>query len=257
MTDITFDGVSLLAAVPQAVVTAIKRGLLGDRRDTWTDVPGRAGSWLFPEQPGDRTITLGLSLRSARRAALAALATWADTSTAAALVIGDEPDRYWLAKLSNPGDPVEVIDWAKVSLEFRAGPYALATAVSTATWTATDGTPHTLTLPDDVEAYPVFEVTAATATASFTLTVGATTLVYGTAQTAGATVTVSSVAYMVTTGPNADTDLVGYFDTADVSMAAVSGDFPVLAPGANSVTIDTPAGQSATVTVTWRRRYRG
>lgn len=264
MTDVTLAGVALSAVVPEAIVLKVSRGLLGERRDTWQEVPGRAGSWMYPEEPGDRTIAITINIEgadyAARRAAVNALAAWADSVDLVPLAIDDEPDRYWDAKLTGPADPAEWLLAADIDLEFRVGPYAWAAslAASTDTWTAADGVPHTLTLPDEVKAQPVLQITAGGAPIpSFTLTVNGEALTYGAALAAGASLTVNGIAYMVTTGANADTTLIGYFNPANVSMATVDGEFPVLVPGANTITLDTPAGQSATITAAWRRRYRG
>lgn len=264
MTDVTVAGVALSTAVPDALVLQVTRGLLGARRDTWQEVPGRAGSWMYPEEPGDRTITITVNIVSAgyaaRRAACNALAAWADSAYLVPLTVDDEPDRYWDAKLTGPAAPEEWLLAADIELAFRVGPYAWAAslAASTDTWTAADGVPHTLTLPDEVKAQPVLQITAGGAPIpSFTLIVNGQALTYGAALAAGAQLTVNGIAYMVTTGANADTTLIGYFNPANVSMATVDGVFPVLAPGANTITLDTPAGQSATITAAWRRRYRG
>jgi predicted phage tail component-like protein len=262
MTDVTYAGVALSAAVPEALVTRVRRGLLGTRRDTYQEVPGRAGSWLFPEQPGDRTVSVSVHLLganfAARRAAVINLADWADAPASAPLVVDDEPDRYWDAKLTGPGDPNEWLETAAADLDFRAGPYAWGTTVSAETWTATDAVGHVWIVPDEVDALPVVEITAgASSIPSFILTTNGDALTYGTALAAGAKVTISSVAYMVTTGADPDPTLVGYFNPATVAMGAVAGTFPVLVPGSNTVTLDTPAGQGAAVAVRWRRRYRG
>jgi predicted phage tail component-like protein len=262
MTDVTFNGVALSTAVPTALVLGVTRGLLGARRDTWQEVPGRAGAWVYPEKPGDRSIAIPVNIAAAgyaaRRAAVNALAAWADSPGLAPLIIDDEPDRYWDAKLTGPADPAEWLLTADAELAFRVGPYSWALDPSTDTWSAADGAPHTVTLPDEVEAQPVLELTAGgAAIPSFTLTVNGNVFQYGTNLGAGAQLTINGIAYMVTTGANIDTALVGAFDPADVSMATVDGVFPLLAPGANTVTLDTPAGQGASITATWRRRYRG
>lgn len=264
MTDVTFKGAALSAAVPEALVLKVGRGLLGNRRDTWQEVPGRAGSWMYAEKPGDRTISLPLNIEGSdypdRRDAVNRLAAWADSPGLAPLIIDDEPDRYWDAKLTGNPDPEEWLLTADIELAYRVGPYAWATslAASTETWTATDNVAHVLTLPDEVEAQPILELTAGVADIpSFTLTVNGAALTYGTNLAAGAKLTINGIGYMVTTGANADTTVAGYFNPANVSMATVAGTFPLLLPGANSITLDTPAGQTATITATWRRRYRG
>lgn len=266
MTDATFAGTALSTAVPEALITKVTRTLLGSVRDTYVEVPGYDGSWVFPERPGDRRVVIALHLLGeastypidqtgfeARRAAVRALANWVASSDTAALVIDDEDDRYWVAKLASAPDPDEWLHTATIELEFRVGPYALDNDPSTETWTATPDDPHAFTVPDDLDARPVIEVTPSGALSDgFTITVNGTPLVYGTAVGGSDTITLNSISYTVNTGANEDTDLVGYFDPDTLSMADLNGDFGVLTPGDNEVTID----GAADVAVTWRRRYR-
>lgn len=261
MTTASFNGVELADAVPEALVVAVKRSLVGARRTVFEDVPGVAGSWIFGDRPGDRKTVLSIHVLAddyeTRRDAVRRLATWADSEQAAALVIDDEADRYETAILATAPDPEEWLNYATVDLEFRTGPYALAASTSSTTWTATSGAAHTVTVPDDVEVYPIFTLTAGGAgVSSLSLDVNGKTLTYGTSIAASGKITVSSLAFMVTTGANADTACVGTFVPAAASMSAVDGSFPVLESGANSVTVTTSNASSMTVEALWRRRYR-
>lgn len=267
MTEVTLDDVALSDAVPGVIVKRVTRQLLGDRRDVFELVPGRAGSWRFGEQAGDRLITLQLALvgesstypieesgLEARRAACRALADWADHAQPVTLVADDEPDRYWMATVSSAPTPDEWLIRATVDLVFRVGPYALALELSTHDEALTNGALATFSIPDNVNAYPVVEITAGDAMASgFTLNVNGLELVYGAAVAPGDVLTVSSLSYTVSTGANTDTELEGSFVTADLSMGDVDGDFPILVPGSNGIEI---VGGDADVSISWRRRYR-
>lgn len=258
MTEITYDDVDLSEVVPEAIVQKITRSLLGSVRDAYQEISGRAGSWLFAEQPGDRTLTIALALvadnNADRRAAVRALAAWADKPTAAPLIVDDEAGWYWLAKLAESPDPDEWLEAAELELVFRTGPYGLAIDPSSDSWAATNNVDHTLTIDDEVPAFPIITITAGAAMASgFTLRVNGVDLIYGTAVANGAKVTVSSIAYAVTTGDNDDTELTGTFDPDLLSMAAVDGDFPILQPGDNTVRV---IGANSTLDVLWRPRFR-
>lgn len=267
MTDVTLDGVALSSAVPEAIVKRVRRQLLGDPRDVYELVPGRAGSWLFGEQPGDRIITVELALvgdnavyplegtaLEARRVACRSLAAWAESPRSVELVVDDESDRYWLSKLSSTPTPDEWLARALIDLDFRSSPYAYAVTLSTQAESLTDGIPASFSTPDEVNAYPVIELVAgASMPSGFTLTVNGLVLTYGTAVAIGDVLTISSLTYTVSAGPNTDTDLDGVFVAADLAMADVDGDFPILIPGSNTITV---AGGASTVTITWRRRYQ-
>lgn len=271
MTDITLDDVALSTAVPAALVQKVTRSLVGAVRDVYQDFPGRSGSWAFPEKPGDSSIKIDVVLVGEeqdgtapetaienRRSSVRALAEWASSIGRVPLVVDDEPDRYWEAKLAEAPDPDEWLTKATVPLEFRAGPYALGLELSDETWTAEDDVDHVLTIPDAVEAFPVLELEATDGDLpdGVIVTVNGVELVYAAPIPAGDFITISSVSYTVSTGPNGDADLSGDFDPDLLSMALVAGDWPILQPGNNTVRIVT-GGPDVDVVVSWRRRFRG
>lgn len=257
MTDVNYNAVDLTDAVPGALVLNVHRPLLGERRDIRELVPGRAGSWRFGEQAGDRIITIDLNIEGLspgdRHHSMRLLADWVDVGEAK-LIIDDELDLYWLAVIETVPTPEEWINNADVSIDFRVGPYVHASSLSTDALSLTDGDASSLELDDTVDVYPVIEVTAGeTMATGFTLTVNGLVLVYGDPVASGDVLTVSALTYTVSTGVNTDTALDGVFVAADLSMGSVDGDFPILIPGVNSITVD---GGDADVAITWRRRYR-
>lgn len=266
--DITLNEIPLLGdsgdlgILPvEAIVANVVRGFLGAIRDVVEEVPGRAGSWTFEEKAGDRSITvviiLGTDSATERRQAIEALADWADLDTPAPLIISDEADRYWDAKLAGMSDPEEVVLTATVELIFRVGPYAKALELSEllAPLELVDAVGDDFDIDDTVNAYPVVEVTAGAGglPAGFAMSINGLNIVYGTPVAAGDTVTISSVSYTVSLGANTDADLDGSFVEADLSMLEVDGDFPVLIPGTNTITIE---GGDTTVAISWRRLFR-
>lgn len=266
MIDAILNGIALSTACPEAVITRVDRPLFGARRHEFVDVPGRAGSVLFAEQPGDRTITIGISLlvtsAAALRTAVGKLADWADTFSRARLILSDESGRFWDAIVGELPDVTDSGEYdATTELSFLVGPYAQDTAASSHAWSATSGVAHVWTPPDTVPGIPEFELVATGGTiTSFTLNVNGATLTYalgGVGLTAGQTVTVSTLAYVLTRGVSGDPNLDGTFVVANLDMATVSGDFGTINPGSNSVTITrTGTATAVGVTARWRRRSR-
>lgn len=262
--DASFAGVVLSAAVPSAYILNVSRGLVGARRHRTVDVPGRAGSWIFGEEPGDRRIELAVNIEAdsfaERREAVEALAGWADSRTQQALVLDDEPDRYYVAILDMDPDPEEWLCRADLSLRFRAAPYALAIAVSGETIAATGAGSDsgTFAIPDTIDAEPVVEITPTNGTiTAFEFTLNGDTIGYTTPPIAsGQTVTISTISDTVTQGLNGDTMLTGAF-TGLVLMSSVSGVFPLLVPGTNAWALSWSGTATAvTVEISWRRRFR-
>jgi predicted phage tail component-like protein len=264
-TDLTLDGVALSTAVPGGLVVRPIRPLVGERRHEFVTVPGRAGTWKFPEEPGDRVLEFEIDILGDtfedRRAQVRALADWCDLGRTANLIISDEPDRYHVAILDNDADPDEWLVRAQPVLRFRCDPYALATTLSTEE-VAVAGAgvdSGTFSVPDDIAGEPIFEITPNDGTITgFTLTVNEDALSYaGPTIASGNTVTVSTISDTVTIGTNGDTMLTGAYDAGNVAMALVSGSFPLLVPGNNDWSISwTGTATDITIDVTWRERFR-
>lgn len=264
MTTFTFDGVSS-TTVPELEVLRVRRPLAGARRDEYVDVPGRAGFYLFEEQPGARKIELELDIGAgtlaARRTAVRAVADLLDRPGLSKLVVDDEPAIFHRCRLASTPDPEEWLLGATFVVELVAEPYGYGTTVSTEAWTATSAVAHTWTPPDTVDAELELELVANGGTVTaLTVLVNGETLVYALGSTglaAGQRLTISGISYTVTLGASIDTDLDGTFDPDDLDMAFTSGDFGDVIAGLNSITI-TRTGTAATVGVTarWRRRYR-
>lgn len=263
-TDISLNGVALSTAVPEAIVLVIERPLVGKRRHETVDAPGRAGSWTFNEEPGDRVLSVDLDLQGDsfddRRDAVRRLADWCDLGAVAAFIADDEPDRYHSVLLDDDTNPAEWLVRATITLRFRAGPYALALAPTTEELTITDGhLTAVLNVPGDVDAEAVFEIdpNGNGYIDGFTLTVNDDMLTVLGPFGADQIVTVSAISDTVTVGPSGDELLTGAFNPADISMGQVSGRFPVLVPGDNDIALDMEATATpALLRIIWRRRYR-
>lgn len=188
MTSASLNNVDLAAAVPSATILSVSRPLVGARRHSRISIPGRPGGWTFDEVPGDRTIslvvTIGATSFAARRTAVTELAYWADIGTTMRLVIDDEPDRFHDVILADAPDLAEWLLSGDVTLAFLAGPYSSASSLSTESLAASGaGTDSgTFTIPDRVTVEPVIEVTPTNGTVTaFTLTMNGDALTWGAA----------------------------------------------------------------------------
>lgn len=262
--DAELDSVDLSTAVPEAIVLSVSRPLVGARRNVYVDVPGRSGSWSWADEPGDRALSIDLSLAgedfAERRDAVRRLADWADLGRVAPLIISDEADRYHEAMLDAATDPAELLLHASTRLDFRVGPYALSTTISTqAEAAASNPDSGMFSIPDEVTALPVIEITPTNGTLlSVALTIEGRTISWsGDVILLGQTLTISTVSDTVTRGVNADVNLTGAYDPAAVNMVDVSGDFPLLVPGSNDWAIEwTGTATAVDIDIQWRRRYR-
>ena len=258
---VTYDGNQSATAVPELIVRTADRDMLGEIRDEYIDVPGAAGSVLFAEAEGDRELGMDCIIvaadGAARRAAVRALARWVRKTSRRRLIIDNEPDRYWEAKLANPDVVTERATRGEFTLEWRTGPYALALSTTEQTSaSAASGVPISVDVSgSDVEVEPVIELTATSSSGTgFTVTIGGTVLNYGSAVAPGKELTISCVTQTVVDGHYADQEFAtGSFDGASLDMADVSGAFGVLGGDGGSDIVVT--GIDATVRVVFRERY--
>lgn len=260
MTSASLNGVAL-STISEVELLRPRRPFPSPRHRS-IEVPGRAGSLIFTDEPGDRIITLDLHLLAAtpaaRRTAVAELVDWAFVGAVSALIIDDQPDRYEDAILDGSVDPDEWLSSAKISLPFRCGAYALAIATSTESLSATTNPDSdTFVIADGVDARPVIEITPTGGTVTaFTLTVNGFALSWEGTLLAGETLTVSSLSETITEGVSTDVNLTGAYNAADVRMTDASGFFPLLTPGSNAWSFSwTGTATSVALELEWRERF--
>lgn len=258
---ITYDGVAS-TTIPEFFCERVKRNLVGARRHTTEYVPGREGAWVFPELPGLREIEvecgiLADSFPLPRRGAVRDVARWIGSAdTMRPMIISDDPDLFEMALLDGAPDVDEWRQLGRWKMKFIAMPYSYAVEAQEVEEVASSGLDtFALNVAGDVFSEPVIQITAAGALGSVELTLNGRTLVYDDIIGAADTVTFNSISKTVTLGVNEDIDLIGYFDVADLAMQHVSGLFPYLVPGANTLQVDA-AVSGYTVNVQWRDRYQ-
>lgn len=251
------------SAIQGLYVQRVRRRLVGGVRDQFIPIPGRDGGAVYGERRGFRTITADCTVKAppgSRHARVVQVADWLDKTAERKLAFDDQPDRYWLATLSDDPDPDEWREAARFTLSWTAQPYAYAVTVTSVTVTATavTGLSGTFTPADTIDAYPEITVTPLNGTVtSIGLTLNGQTISWAGALASGAPINFSSVSNTVTTGASTDVDLTGAYTLAAVNMADVTGVFPLIAEGMNAWAIIW--GGTATrvrITFRWRRRYR-
>jgi Phage tail protein len=191
-----------------------------------------------------------------------ALADLLDSPTdLAKLIVNDEPDRFHRCRLASAPDPDEWLNHGAFAVDLTAEPYAQAITPTTESYNATSSAAHNFTPGDKVYGIPEIEVTANGGTiTSLVVNLNGDVLTYalgGTGLTAGQSLTISTLGYVVTRGLSGDSDLDGTFNPANLDMSTVSGDFGYIAAGANTLTL-TRTGSAATIgtTIRWRERSR-
>lgn len=264
--EVTWNGVSSTTIVG-LTCGKVTRRLVGSHRGSFVQVPGWPGSHYFPEERGRRTISIdchvlneGSGFPTARRDAVTEVADWLDINAECKLTLGDAPGLYYNAVLVDPPDVDEWRELGEFTLVFEADPYAYALTPSSHPFALTSGVEVTYDFDIQTQTWPVIEVTPTDGISAqgFELTVGTQTLVYSATVATDDTVTINGIGMAVLAGTSNDVYLTGAYDPLDQQLVGVTGVFPIIVPGDNSITITTIAGTATTydVNVHYRKRYR-
>lgn len=109
---------------------SLNRPIFPTLQDNHIEIPQRAGSHLFAGKPDDKIIELELGFVESNtrelRLRLREIANWLHSIQMERLYFDDEPDKYYLAKVSNQIDFGQAITRLGVfTVFFRCFPYAL------------------------------------------------------------------------------------------------------------------------------------
>ena len=104
------------------------RQLLPTMSDSYTEVPGKQGSHLYPREMQDRMIELDCAIKvgslTEMRSQARKIAAWLYTKDRAILSFDDEPDRYYRGKIASQVDFEHMATMGQFSLTFRCEPLA-------------------------------------------------------------------------------------------------------------------------------------
>lgn len=257
---LTYDGQSSATACPEVIFQTADRELLPGVRDSWVEVPGLDGSLFYGEAAGDRDLSFDFTLiatsRDARRPAVRALASFVRKAAPKRLIIDNEPDRYWEAKVAtSPGVLERAVILGRGTLRFRTGPYAQSVTTSETTAPVSAAPDFAVDVSaSDVEVLPVIEVTFnANSPSGFVLTVGGVSLTYAGNIDTSDVKTISCLSATVVDGAHADEELAtGVFNAATLDMSTTTGAFGTLGPDNDTIQL---TGATGSVRVVWRERY--
>lgn len=257
---VTYDGVAS-TTLTGFMCHEVERGLIAARRESFQDIPGMEGAYLFPEEPGMRTIDLDCSVLvdtvspTARRAAVREVAAWYNRPTLRKLIISDEPDVYDMAI---PASAPNVREWRQrgsFPLPFLCEPYSYQLDLQSQAVVG-DASTKTVVINNDGDVWTPFivAITMGASSPAQYIDIGDRRWQRDTTSGAATQLVFNTRAGVITVGANIDTDLQGLFDPDDVSMDDASGRPPFLEPGAN--TLEIAVGHTGwTATVLWRGRY--
>lgn len=259
---ITWNGLPS-TVVPGLVIGQVRRSLIGKPRGTRLEIPGRPGFHHFSQPPGSRKLVAecfieGSSFQN-RRDAFEDLADWLDVEFEAPLIVSDTPGIFYRAVIEDSGDSDEWREFGTFELVWEVQPYSFDNSTTVETWDSGIDTLHEWESGLKAMVYPIIEVRPTNGTlTSFTLETNGSPLNFVGNVVSGATVTINSLAAVVLSGVNTDIELTGAYDPTALIMSGISGTFPELIPGENSVRFLRLGGTATNISikVTYRKTYR-
>ena len=148
------------------------RPVLPTVTDSYTELPGRHGSYLFPGNLTDRIIVIDCVLVQDTlenlRANIREIAAWLHTTERNPLSFDDEPGKYYMAKLDDAIDVEQTVTLGKFMLKFRCEPlcYGVEQYADFINNTAV------LTNPGTFEVFPKFSVNFTAPATEWKVTLG-------------------------------------------------------------------------------------
>lgn len=170
MSGITFNSVN--SSVHGLIVKAIRRQILPENGDTYIQISGRNGSYLFPGKLKDYIAEVDCVLSQSSYEDLQLkihdIAAWLHTTERESLIFGDEPGKYYMAKQEGAIDPEQIATLETFTVRFRYEPGAYGAEVQASF--AADAV--TVTNTGTHEALPVFNATFTAVATEWKVTLG-------------------------------------------------------------------------------------
>jgi predicted phage tail component-like protein len=209
------------------------------------DLPNKAGKYFMKNKLDQRSIEIEVYFSGASESdyetKVRNLASWLYTTSPKQLILSEEPDKYYMAILSEETELEQIYIHGIATLRFEClTPFAYSTTQDTVNW-ATGTSSITINNGGTAETYPTISFTAWDTSALFTnTTVGKKIELQG--LTTGQTVVI-----------NCDTGVVTVNGTANNSYLTLDSEFFPLNVGNNTITLTSTTHN--TVTFTFNKRY--
>lgn len=142
------------------IMLGVDRTVLPATNDGYFQPPGHDGSYLFARELSDRTIMVLCQFIEDTvenlRTTIRQMAAWIHTDTRVQLIFDDEPDKYYLAKVSAAIGLDQTATMGEFTLVFRCEPLAYSIVPDSADFIADS---LTVINTGTAKAFPVFTVT--------------------------------------------------------------------------------------------------
>lgn len=257
--DFVFNGI--LASSMGIRVLNLKRSILPDIRDQYETVPGKIGSYLFTQPFGDRIIEIECALVSQAVDMILQdtrkISAWLGTDKRVPLVLSTEPDKYYMAKVSNTVEVDQTLYLGRFSIQFRCEPFAYSLDDKLQQFTAQPDLTQGIYNNGTAETNPVISIIAAWGDIKNPkIALNDVVFLYNGTITYGSQIDINSESLTCYKGMDRDINTTGGYDPAEDSiLALVDGEFPTLQPGPNSFVFRCENGVNADIKIQFKERW--
>ena len=230
--------------------------------DHYETVPGRPGSYVYPLPYGDREgLTIKFTIKAVdeadRTQKRSEVSAWLNSKQRERLEFPDEPETYYMAKLSKALSPVIEGLLLQYEAEFRADPYRYAKTAKEMRQDVASGTVLEVKNEGTDTTAPIITLEAtAGEIIKPKIIINDKTLYYKDTITAGALIQLDAENFLAYKTMDRDTLTTGAFDTIENSiLGQIEGEFGLFSSGRNTVAYTSENDQAAKITITWREKF--
>lgn len=230
--------------------------------DHYETVPGRPGAYVYPLPFGDREgLVIKFTIKAAdeadRTRKRGEVSAWLNTTQRQRLEFPDEPETYYMAKLSKALNPTTEGLILQYEAEFRADTHRVAKQAKELSQQVESGTVLEIQNDGNEETAPLITIEAtAGEIIKPKIIINDKTLYYKDTITAGALIQIDAENFMAYKTMDRDTLTTGAFDTIENSiLGQIEGEFGLFSSGRNTVAYTSENDQAAKITITWREKF--
>lgn len=239
----------------------ISRPLLPEIRDHYEQIPGRHGSYLFPQPFGDRIVTVSCLLQTRtveeRLQMVRRISSWLSTNNKAMLWFSDEPDVFYLAKVNKAPDFEELLTFGRFTVEFLCEPFKYSVFSKQVVCEMDSNSVQYISNGGTAETYPTLVIEAVYGEIQNPkITINDKYLLYNGVLTPNSAIEINTESFLATKSMERDIVTTGAYDTAENNiLSMIDGEFGALFPGGNTFAYSSANGQRARIRLVWQERY--
>lgn len=241
MFGLSLDGVH--SSQVEAVVTDVKKPLLAQPRDQYEYIPGRESTMVFNDGYEDKNISVELVVKDDKEK-LRNVAKWLHKKEKSKLIFDDEPDVFFMAKVSGIVDQDDQDDMGYVTLQVTFTSEPFLQSVDLGSVTTANNEPIVINNSGTYEALPIFRVSVTSKLTALKLTLNNEVLTFNSDIEAGSVFVI-------------DTENIDIYEqNGDVKTdkaVFAEGIFPTFEVGENTILVEMTG--EGTISTEWRRRY--